>query len=77
MPVDYDALVESIDLAIQKAIENGGVVEYSIGGRALKRYKLQELWDMRANYAALARSTAAGSCLRQKRATHRSDRFGC
>jgi hypothetical protein len=77
MPVDYAALIESIDLAIQKAIENGGVVEYTIGNRGLKRYTLQELWDMRANYSALLRAENNGTCFRQKRARFRSDRFGC
>jgi len=77
MPIDYQALVDSVDAAILKAMESGGVQEYQIAGRGLKRYTLKELCDMRDKYQSMLNRQKGQSCINIKPMRYRGNRFGC
>ena len=77
MAVDFQQIIDGIDAAILKAIEAGGVVEYSIAGRALRRYDINELTRLRDKYQAMLNRQNGQPCINMKRARYRGNRFGC
>ena len=78
MATSASGMVTAIDDLICKLITaKDGVVEYTIANRHLKRYTLDELKCLRDYYSNIARAESGESCIRQKRAIHRSRRNGC
>lgn len=47
-------IVDAIDLHFMNQLDNGGVLDYSIGGTRITRYSLAELTKLREVYVRLA-----------------------
>lgn len=57
---EYQAIIDAIDAAILKFYQNGGVVEYDIDGRMVKR-DLKGAQADRAKYVSLLAGTQGGA----------------
>lgn len=57
---EYQTIIDAIDSAVQKFYEHGGVIEYDIDGRKVRRDLSQAMAD-RAKYVSLLASTSGSA----------------
>lgn len=55
------AQVDQIDIAVNALMTGGAVSSYQIEGRALSRFSLTELRELRAYYASIVSSEQGGA----------------